>query len=125
MQVNERRELGFYPDTIEGPYLKPYRYDSQEGACAAKLKSDDGTEFECYYNGGPSFKNAVSLKGCEVIANFNEGSRTQCAVVKKKLALGTAFLSAVHFELEFEGETSENRYQRTLFFHQQINSCLA
>lgn len=99
IEVNEVRELSFFPGVSRGPFLK----DFAKGACAAKIKSlYDGDIFYAYCNGGCTF-DMKSVKperfmDIQVLAVYAD--RDVPAVVKCKYGKGYAILSGVHFEYD-------------------------
>lgn len=54
LEIIEKRSLALFKGTTLGPILKPYSYDNDSGACAAKLDFS-GKEIYAYYNGGCTF----------------------------------------------------------------------
>jgi len=101
LEVNEYRELAFFPGIARGPMLKPYVYDSEEGASAAKIRSSiDGSVFYSYHNGGSTFVlDRISKDGIEVLAEYADENNTP-AVIRCKYGKGQAILSGIHFEAD-------------------------
>lgn len=97
IEICDERELKFFPGTASGPCLKPYVYTSEEGACAAKLISNNNLEFFAYYNGGCLFEHADNMNNVEVIARYAD-LNNRPAVIKCNFGKGFAILSGVHFE---------------------------
>jgi biotin--protein ligase len=98
LQVEEDRELGFFPGTVAGPVLRPYAYFSDKGACAATVTiAASGDAFASYHNGGGRFAGAENLAGVRVLATYaDEGD--QPAIVRCAVGRGSAVLSGVHLE---------------------------
>ena len=99
LEVNEGRELAFFPGIARGPMLKPYVYDSEEGASAACVRSlIDGNIFYSYHNGGSTFVlDGVDLTNITVLAEYANADNAP-AVVKCKYGKGEAILSGIHYE---------------------------
>lgn len=123
LEICAQRQLCFYPDVIQGPYLKDYEYDSQKGACMAQLRGQD-CAFSCYYNGGPCFKNAKELEGVCVKACYDHTGLADPAVVVCKVKRGYALLSGVHFELDMPEQECRDQDKKRLFFHNMIKEIL-
>ncbi|SCU92710.1 LAMI_0E11694g1_1 [Lachancea mirantina] len=70
LEVVGARELKFFPGTGRGPAFRGFRYNSEAGARAAKLKTEDGDELCVYYNGGGVFVDADKFDNVEVIATY-------------------------------------------------------
>lgn len=121
-EIVEDRELGFYPDTIQGPYLREYSYDSQSGSCISRVDVS-GTSCDLYYNGGPSFKNADSLEGIGVLGRYEVAGKTDPAIVLCEVQRGRALLSAVHFEVGSKALDREREIQNRSIYH-VIKTCL-
>jgi glutamine amidotransferase-like uncharacterized protein len=101
IEVNEERELSFFPGTATGPVLKNYVYNSKEGALPAELSRQNGDCFYSYYNGGCTFKDAELFRNVEVIAKYKDANNCP-AIVRCKYGKGLAILSGVHFEYDLE-----------------------
>ncbi|MCR4623965.1 MAG: biotin--protein ligase [Alphaproteobacteria bacterium] len=101
IEVNEDRELAFFPGVARGPMLKPYAYDSEDGASAAKIRSSiDGSIFYSYHNGGSTFVlDGISQNGIEVLAEYADENNAP-AVIRCKYGKGQAILSGIHFEAD-------------------------
>ena len=101
LEVNEYRELAFFPGIARGPMLKPYVYDSEEGASAAKIRSSiDGSVFYSYHNGGSTFVlDGINQDGIEVLAEYADKNNAP-AVIQCKYGKGQAILSGIHFEAD-------------------------
>jgi biotin---protein ligase len=114
MEVMGDRELGFFPGTCRGLAFNGFRYQSEDGAKAAKLavntgalKDSSNVSESCisYYNGGGVFVGADKMKDqdVEVLAHFvdkldlspDDGT---AAVVLCKVGKGSALLTAPHPE---------------------------
>ena len=103
LEVNESRELAFFPGAARGPMLKPYVYNSEKGASAAKIRSSiDGSIFYSYHNGGSTFIfNESDQNNVEVLAEYVDAGNAP-AVVRCKYGKGQAILSGIHFEANQE-----------------------
>ncbi|MBO7642162.1 MAG: biotin--protein ligase [Alphaproteobacteria bacterium] len=101
LEVNEYRELAFFPGVARGPMLKPYVYDSEDGASAAKVRSlTDGSIFYSYHNGGSTFVlDEINQNGIEVLAEYADENNSP-AVIRCKCGKGQAILSGIHFEAD-------------------------
>ncbi len=101
LEVNEYRELAFFPGVARGPMLKPYVYDSEDGASAAKIRSSiDGSVFYSYHNGGSSFiLDGIDRNGIEILAEYVDENNVP-AVIRCKYGKGQAILSGIHFEAD-------------------------
>lgn len=103
VEVNENRELAFFSGVARGPMLKPYAYNSEKGASAAKIRSSiDGSIFYSYHNGGSTFIFSESgQNNVEVLAEYVDACNAP-AVVRCKYGKGQAILSGIHFETNQE-----------------------
>lgn len=101
LEVNEYRELAFFPGVARGPMLKPYVYDSEDGASAAKIRSlIDGSIFYSYHNGGSTFiLDKINQNGIEILAKYADENNSP-AVIRCKCGKGQAILSGIHFEAD-------------------------
>lgn len=72
LEVTGNRELQFFPGITRGPVFDGFEYNSEKGARAAKLRTQDGTEFCSYFNGGCLFVDADEYDNVEVLARFVE-----------------------------------------------------
>jgi len=110
LEIIEKRSLTLFNGTTLGPILKPYSYEDNPGACAAKLNFL-GNEIYVYYNGGGTFipRTNDSMKNVEIIATYTEKDNLP-AIVKCKIGSGFAILSGVHFETS--GEDNYVLYQK-------------
>ncbi|MDR0630466.1 MAG: hypothetical protein LBF70_00270 [Holosporales bacterium] len=102
IEVNEIRQLSFFPGTSRGPFLKDFVYNSEKGACAARIRSlYNGDIFYTYFNGGCTFDinsiNSDDMKNIQVLAVYADKNDT-AAIVRCKYGEGYAILSGVHFE---------------------------
>jgi glutamine amidotransferase-like uncharacterized protein len=114
MEVVGDRELRFFPGTCRGLAFNGFRYQSEEGAKAAKLvvnKEVFGKEMEApaecvsYYNGGGVFVKAEDFadEGVEVLASYKDpldlkDEDSKAAVILCKVGNGVALLTAPHPE---------------------------
>lgn len=90
IEVQEERELGFFPGSVRGPHLAPYEYGSESGALDVLVTWEGGSEL-VYYNGGGYFVGAN--RG--VLATYPDG---KAAIVSCSVGKGKAILSGVHYE---------------------------
>ena len=97
MEVIGDRNLAFFNGTAVGPILKPYSYDDNSGACAAKIALQNSQEIYIYYNGGCAFTPEPTDENIEVIGRYSEKENLP-AILKCKFGKGQAILSGVHFE---------------------------
>ena len=105
MEVIGKRSLGFFNGTAIGPILKPYSYEDESGACAAKIVLSDSKELYIYYNGGCAFSPEPTEDNVEVIGRYAEKENLP-AILRCKIEKGEAILSGVHFE-QFSSENPE------------------
>jgi glutamine amidotransferase-like uncharacterized protein len=104
IEVNEVRELSFFPGISRGPFLKVFVYNSEKGACAAKIKLlHNGDVFYAYFNGGCTFDmgsvKPEDMKNIQVLGVYADKDNAP-AIVKCKYGNGYAILSGVHFEYD-------------------------
>ncbi|SCV99824.1 LAFE_0B03312g1_1 [Lachancea fermentati] len=107
LEVIGDRALKFFPGTGRGPAFGGFKYNSEAGARAAKLKLADGTEFCTYYNGGCVFADANKYENVEVLAHYSDEvdvvhsenpTDLGAAVVLCKVGEGKALLTGPHPE---------------------------
>lgn len=100
IEVNEDRELVFFDGVAIGPMLKPYVYDSEKGASAAKIRVlKSGNVFYVYHNGGCSFiVDKTNKSNTEILAVYANANNAP-AIIKCKYGKGHAVLSGVHYEV--------------------------
>ncbi|GAV54928.1 hypothetical protein ZYGR_0AS02510 [Zygosaccharomyces rouxii] len=70
LEVTGNRDLQFFPGVARGPVFDGFRYNSEKGAKAVKLRLQDGSEFRTYFNGGCLFVDADEYDNVEVLARF-------------------------------------------------------
>jgi glutamine amidotransferase-like uncharacterized protein len=106
IEVIGKRELEFYPDTIIGPTLTAYDYNSESSARAALIKwvsshgpFKKGHIITSYHNGGGHFNNASKFLNVTVLADY---LKDVPAIVEISVGKGRALLSGVHFEYTHE-----------------------
>lgn len=129
MEVIGDRELKFFPGTCRGLAFKGFRYQSEAGARAAKLKinGDAFKEFDklqeslpssvqSYYNGGGVFVDAEEYveAGVEILATYTESldcdsGKGSTAVIYRKIGKGHILLTGPHPEL-----VEPNGHERTM-----------
>ncbi|ROW01227.1 hypothetical protein VMCG_05938 [Cytospora schulzeri] len=114
MEVIGSRELAFFPGTCRGGAIKGFRYASEDGARAVRVRADKANlpgsweppeTFRLYHNGGGVFVDAAKMKdrGVEVLANFEDdldvdGGDGKAAVVYCKVSQGHVILTGPHPE---------------------------
>lgn len=115
MEVIGSRELAFFPGTCRGGAFKGFKYASESGAKAVKVKvmekafegaAGEGLEdFVTYFNGGGVFVDAGKMgdQGIEVLASFADeldvdGGEGEAAVVYCKVGSGGVILTGPHPE---------------------------
>ncbi|XVN43368.1 MAG: BPL-N domain-containing protein [Candidatus Rickettsia vulgarisii] len=101
IEVIGKRELGLFPETVKGPILCDYYYNSDRGAKAAEIIIENNIIEDChvFYNGGGYFVNAENTPNTKIIARYNTPD-LQAAIIKCQYGKGTAILSGVHFEYD-------------------------
>lgn len=122
-EVIAARELSFFPGTAVGPLLAPFTPTSKKGVRIANIKwiadnSLNGENYNIYYNGGCSFKDADQFLNVHVLATYaNEGFEGLAAIVKCQVGQGKALLSGVHpecskenIELEMKNRSLEDQH---------------
>lgn len=104
-EIQSDRELAFFPNTAEGPTLKPWDHKTNSGADIAELQwiASDVTfptnhKFHIYYNGGGHFMNADSYENVTTLANYTGTPQPEAALVDIAFGNGRAILSGVHCE---------------------------
>ncbi|MEI8320981.1 MAG: BPL-N domain-containing protein [Alphaproteobacteria bacterium] len=105
LEVLGERKLIFFPDTVKGPLLKPYEYNSYSGACAASIHTPilNSLNFlKVYYNGGGYFVNAQEYSDVNVIADYDvsDNQKPAAAIVQINYGKGKVILSGVHWEYD-------------------------
>jgi biotin--protein ligase len=118
MEVVGPRELGFFPGVCRGVAFRGFKYQSEEGARAARIAVRSGAfvrgdnavvvpvePFAVYYNGGGVFVDAEKFQedGVEVLADYadkmdiDEGKHT-ATVVYRPVGKGRVLLTGLHPE---------------------------
>lgn len=97
MQVNQIRELNFFPGIVRGPHLASFDYFSQSGVRAAKIYGEKFYPFKTFYNGGGYFVDPKQYKNVSVLAYYDSHKKFP-AIVECRVGQGKAILSGVHFE---------------------------
>lgn len=112
LEIIEKRSLALFEGTTFGPILKPYNYNDDSGACAAKINFS-GTEIYIYYNGGGTFipDSENSMKNVEITATYTENNLP--AIIKCHISSGIAILSGVHFETLGNDKIISNKIKLT------------
>jgi biotin--protein ligase len=109
LEVQGDRELAFFPGTCRGCAYPGFKYHSENGARAAKLKVNTALNvappiFKAYYNGGGVFVDAGKYheQGVEILASYVDEtfveSTDRAAVVCCKVGSGAAILTGPHPE---------------------------
>ncbi|SCU92747.1 LANO_0E01970g1_1 [Lachancea nothofagi CBS 11611] len=107
LEVVGKRELKFFPGAGRGPAFHGFKYNSEAGAHAARLRLPNGEEFKTYYNGGCVFADAEKYDNVEVLAHYSEpldvpftegSSKLGAAVVLCQVGKGRALLTGPHPE---------------------------
>lgn len=108
MEVVGSRELSFFPGICRGAAFTGFKYASESGARASKLKIEKSTlggaapeELRSYYNGGGLFVDAEKYEGIEVLARYTQDLSVtggDAAVVYCKVGSGGAVLAGPHPE---------------------------
>jgi glutamine amidotransferase-like uncharacterized protein len=104
-EIASDRELAFFPDTAEGPTLKPWDHKTNSGADIANVQwvEESGPfpknhNLSVYYNGGGHFVNVKDYQDVTPLANYVIQSQTKTAIVDIAFGKGQAILSGVHCE---------------------------
>ncbi|CCF56403.1 hypothetical protein KAFR_0B01050 [Kazachstania africana CBS 2517] len=109
MEVTGGRDLQFFPGIARGPAYGTYKYNSEEGACAAKLLVNNGNVVYNYFNGGAVFVDADKCDNVEVLAHYSDSTSVSfsdsvpfhgkpAAVVLCEVGRGKALLTGAHPE---------------------------
>lgn len=72
LEVTGNRDLQFFPGVARGPVFDGFKYNSEKGAKAVKLRLQNGSEPCTYFNGGCLFVDADEYDNVEVLARFVE-----------------------------------------------------
>ena len=98
LEICEKRDLGFFPNTAIGPIFGPntYKYNSHESAHLLEIVLMNNLSLHFYYNGGCFFKNAKISSNTQILARYKDND--EAAIIKCKYGKGYAYLSGVHFE---------------------------
>ncbi len=101
LEVTGSRELAFFPGEACGTVYQPggFRYDTEEVAHAARLKTNQQS-FHAYYNGGCYFKNAGDYQpNVQVIATYDDvETGPEAAIVSCKVGTGRVILTGAHLD---------------------------
>ncbi|TLD06229.1 uncharacterized protein PgNI_08915 [Pyricularia grisea] len=118
MEVIGSRELAFFPGTCRGSAFKGFKYHSEAGARAVKLRinrsefADQATAglpdtFRSYYNGGGVFVDAEAMKSqnIHVLAEYAEdldvdGGSGKAAIIHVQVKDGHVILTGPHPEFD-------------------------
>lgn len=108
LEVTGNRELKFFPGIARGPAFRGFQYNSESGARAAKLTTNNNEKLSTYFNGGGVFVDAQNLENVEVLATYDEpldvsstsmdSSVDGAAIVLCRVGKGTALLTGPHPE---------------------------
>lgn len=96
-EIIESRELSFFAGTAVGPAYGLGKYDpsSEAGARSARVQFAN-TEFDVYFNGGPTFRGADPRS--RVVARYADLPDQPPAILHSCIGAGWALLSGVHLE---------------------------
>ncbi|KAI8052146.1 biotin-protein ligase [Syncephalis plumigaleata] len=109
LEVNEKRELVFFPGVVRGCTYPGFVYDSEAGARAVPLQLEATSSkalaniinvsepIYVYYNGGGFFVDAERMPNVQIIARYPEG---QASIVLSQVGNGKALLTGVHPEFD-------------------------
>jgi glutamine amidotransferase-like uncharacterized protein len=98
LEICEKRNLCFFPNTAVGPIFGPntYKYNSHESAHLLEINLMNNQSHHFYYNGGCFFKNAEIASNTQILARYKDND--EAAIIKCSYGKGFAYLSGVHFE---------------------------
>lgn len=97
IEVAEKRELAFFPGTVEGPTFEGFDYRSNKGAKAPLIHPIEGSAFHSFYYGGGHFLLENKLPKVDVLAYYENG---KAAIVRCRIGKGCAILTGVHIEYD-------------------------
>lgn len=95
LEVNEERELAFYPGKAVGTLFPGFVYGTERGAHLVEVRTKTGTE-TFYYNGGCGFPAVENFPVVEVLGRI--AGTGIAAIIRRKVGRGFAVLSGVHVE---------------------------
>lgn len=123
LEISGVRKLALFQGTTLGPVLKPYSYDDDSGACAAKLNCKNG-EIYAYYNGGCTFipDTENSMSNVDVVATYADKEHLP-AIITCRVGDGLAILSGVHFEMK-ENISQKEIAEKIFSTEQQLDDLL-
>lgn len=107
MEVDEDRDLKFFPGTAFGTMFKGFVYNSEEGAHAVNLGDHGDGPVVVYYNGGCCFQAPELYDGVTVVARYEDLADKPAAVIKTGYGGGSVLLSGPHWEVGAEGAREE------------------
>lgn len=116
-EINQPRELSFYPGPAIGPTLSHYDADSESGMRVADIMWHDGTIYPAYFNGGCHF--GGKFEEASILGNYvntprrtpEYGQEPLPAIVKCFVGKGIAVLSGVHAEYTLANSTQGELFQ--------------
>ncbi|KAI8337315.1 biotin-protein ligase [Blakeslea trispora] len=116
IQVIGQRELAFFPGTSRGTMYPGFVYNSEKGARAVSVKTENGTSFKSYYNGGGYFVHADTFDQVKVLCRYQDpglsDEKTAAAGVQCQVNKGTALLFGIHPEYNVNlVDLSDNEHQ--------------
>jgi glutamine amidotransferase-like uncharacterized protein len=98
IEVIGERELSIYKNSVIGPALCKYYYNSYKGTKAVKIIPNVKGLYKdlcLFYNGGGYFLDAENMSGVKIIGNYQD---SRAAIIECIYGKGKAILSGVHFE---------------------------
>ena len=109
LEVVGKRELAFFPGTVQGPTFSPFQYASTVGARVVTLSTELlESQVTSFYQGGGHF--CGESERVRVLARYAEVESEPAAVVLCSVGKGAALLSGVHFEYPLK-KNNEARLQ--------------
>ncbi|OBZ85673.1 Biotin--protein ligase [Choanephora cucurbitarum] len=116
LQVIGQRELAFFPGTSRGTMYPGFVYNSEKGARAVSVKTEDGL-LKSYYNGGGYFVDAHTFDQVKVVCTYQDpglsGDEVDSAAgVECQVGKGSALLFGIHPEYNIHlVDLSDNDHQ--------------
>ncbi|KAI9592280.1 biotin-protein ligase [Syncephalis fuscata] len=109
LEVNEKRDLQFFPGVVRGCVYPGFVYDSEAGARAVPIQlnttiantitqsTNNSESIYIYYNGGGAFIDADETPNIQVLARYPEG---QASIITSQVGRGKALLTGIHPEFD-------------------------
>lgn len=114
------RELAFFPGVCRGTMFPGFIYNSEKGARAVGIVSNNNA-IKTYYNGGGYFVNAKTTENVKVICTYQDsglcgGKEDEPAAgIKCQVGKGSALLFGVHPEYDVDlVDLTENENKETI-----------